>query len=338
VEARRASLAATDPEHLASAEWLFNSFMKSNATDVCARLGLPAAEYANALAEAGVSLNPEMRADRNDQLTALRHFLGRDDVIQAATLRIGRMRTIVTQYAAQHMLADPHTGLVDAGWTGRMAGSLITVCEQAGMGRPHLFLWGHEPRATGWTDPGRVAAYMYNTASGEGWGWRVADAPFVVETFCMGDHGVVAGYQRAESGKVKPLLQADANVAAEQWGLQLYRSAIYAFCDALNGDLSGEARPLIHEVMNAFWIHPTRPEAVAWGSYPYDSDPIGAAVRPLARPFTTQDAFRTLVRRRPARGDRAWLPGSVIISSRIAGIALKCLSTPAERHGAPATD
>lgn len=332
------SLAATDPANLASAEWLFNSFMKSNATDVCARLGLPVAEYMTALAEAGVSLDPETRADGREQLRALRRFLHRDDVTRAATARIEQMREILTQYANQHMLADPHTGLVDAGWTGRMAGSLIKICEQAGMGRPHILLWGHEPRATGWTNPGRVAAYMYNTASGEGLAWRVADAPFIVETFCMGDHGVVTGYKNTESGKIEPHLQADVNVAAERWGLRLYRSAVYAFCDALSGNLGGEARPLIHEVMNAFWIHPTRLEAIAWGRYPYDSDPAGTAVRPLARPLTKPDAFRALIRRRPARDDRAWLAGSAAISGYFAGITLRRLSSPADRRGAPATD
>jgi hypothetical protein len=136
------SLAATDPASLTSAEWLFNSFMKSNATDLCARLGLPAADYVAALAEAGVSMDPETRADAGEQLMALRQFLRRDDVSCSAAARIGRMRAVVTEYAAQHMLAHPRTGLVDVGWTGRMAGSLINVC----------------------------AAYLYNTARGEGLG------------------------------------------------------------------------------------------------------------------------------------------------------------------------
>jgi predicted HAD superfamily hydrolase len=35
------SLAATQPEQRPETSWLFNSFVKSNAADVCARLGLP---------------------------------------------------------------------------------------------------------------------------------------------------------------------------------------------------------------------------------------------------------------------------------------------------------
>jgi hypothetical protein len=39
------SLAATDPGRLAGTAWLFNSFVKSSAADVCARLGLPIDEF-----------------------------------------------------------------------------------------------------------------------------------------------------------------------------------------------------------------------------------------------------------------------------------------------------
>src|SRR5215472_4524702 len=39
------SLAATQPDRLSAAPWLFNSFMKSNAADVCARLSLSLEEF-----------------------------------------------------------------------------------------------------------------------------------------------------------------------------------------------------------------------------------------------------------------------------------------------------
>src|SRR5208282_3297545 len=57
------SLAATDPGRLSSEQWLFNSFMKSNATDVCARLGLRVEDYLPELAAIGVSLDPGHRAN-----------------------------------------------------------------------------------------------------------------------------------------------------------------------------------------------------------------------------------------------------------------------------------
>ncbi|BAW05086.1 conserved hypothetical protein [Nocardia seriolae] len=300
------SLAATDPDHLDDASWLFNSFMKSNATDLCARLGLPFEDYVPALTAAGVSLDPDLRADQDRQRESMRRFLRTSSVKDHAAQRIAETRLLLLDYADQHLLADPETGLVDAGWTGRMIGSLMHVSESVGTERPHALLWGHEPRPTGWTDPARVAAYMYNTAAGRGLQWRVPDAPFIVETFCMGDHGIVSGYRRAPSGQVEPILQSTDNVAAENWGLPVYRSAMYGSADALTEMPAEDLRPLISQLMNAFWCHPTIAEAVVWGSYPYDSDPAGTAVRPLAWALSEET---------PVRGDRAWRAGSFALSA-----------------------
>ena len=328
------SFAATEPDRLAEAPWLFNSFIKSNAADVCARLGLPFAQYRSAMLACGVSLEPDARADQPGQARALLRFVNTPEVAQAVEARIDAMRRLVLDYAAEHHLAEADTGVVDIGWTGRMVGSLLQVCEAAGMSRPHILFWGHEPRpATGWTDSERVGAYVYNTATGQGLGWRVPDAPFVMETFCMGGHGIVSGYQADAAGKTEPVLLSPRNDAAEAWGLWLYRSTLYAFCAALVGDGGvhrDDVRPLVHEVMDAFWCHPTQAEALAWGAYPYDSDPAGTAVRPLARPFPAET--------RPTRGDRAWLAGSLALSTPEARTAYVRHAPEHELAGAPATD
>lgn len=330
------SLAATNPQQLSATPWLFNSFMKSNAGDVCSRLGLSTGDYLAILKSAGVSLDPEARADQDEQLAALRRFLDSPDVARAASDRITSTRALLIDYARQNQLSDPETGLVDAGWTGRMVGSLVSVCEPAGMARPHVLFWGHEPRVTGWTDPDRVAAFMYNTATGQGLNWRVPDAPFIVETFCMGDHGIVAGYEYDAFGKAVPVLSSSENTAAKQWGLELYRSVLYAFCDALDKDLDGDVRPLVHEVMDAFWCHPTATEACAWGGYPYDSDPAGTAVRPLARPFPVDQS--PAIDSKVARGDRAWIAGSLALSDPAASVLYSRFDSDSGWAGAPAAD
>jgi hypothetical protein len=328
------SFAATEPGRLGEAPWLFNSFIKSNAADVCARLGLPFGQYRPAMLACGVSLEPDARAGQPDQARALLRFVGTPEVARAVEVRIGAMRGLVLDYAAEHQLAEADTGVVDIGWTGRMVSSLVQVCEAAGMHRPHVLFWGHEPRAaTGWTDSERVGSYMYNTGTGQGLGWRVPNAPFVMETFCMGDHGIVSGYRADAGGKTEPVLLSPVNDAAVAWGLRLYRSTLYAFCAALEGDgglQGGDVRPLVHEVTDAFWCHPTQAEALAWGAYPYDSDPAGTAVRPLARPFPAEE--------RPTRGDRAWLAGSLALSTPDARAAYLRHAPEDELAGAPETD
>ena len=82
--------------------------------------------------------------------------------------------------------------------------------------------------------------------------------------------------------------------------------------------------------MDAFWCHPTRAEALAWGACPYDSDPAGTAIRPLARPFTEQDCT--------ARGDRAWVAGSLTLSTPEVRAAYVSRAPEHELAGAPETD
>lgn len=60
----------------------------------------------------------------------------------------------------------------------------------------------------------------------------------------------------------------------------------------------GDARPVMRQVLDAFWCHPPPDEALAWSAYPYDSDPVGNAIR-APRPAAH--------RRRPRR----WRPGMV---------------------------
>ena len=85
------------------------------------------------------------------------------------------------------------------------------------MTRPAVLFWGHEPRANGWTDPGRLGGYMYDTGTGEGLQWRVPNAPFVMETFCMGDHRIVSGYRKDGYGTIRPEVLSPRNAGADAW-------------------------------------------------------------------------------------------------------------------------
>ncbi len=324
------SLAASDPARLDEEAWLFNSFMKSNARDLCARLGLPLDYCTKPLAAAGVSLDPDARADRPRQAEAMRRFLRTPQITDVVADRINQARRMLVDYAAEHLLLDRRTGLVDAGWTGRMINSLLRACRTDVQQRPHALLWGYEPRSA--VDPAdldRVAAYMYNTATGVGLQWRVPDAPFLIETFCMGDHGIVTGYTRTPAGRIEPVLRTPGNPAAEAWGLHTYRATLYAFTEQLAKLPSEDLRPLIHQLMAAMWCHPSRSEAATWGAYPYDSDPAGTAIRPLARPLNEQT---------PIREDRAWISGALALSSPTARERYLARASTGELRGVPAPD
>ena len=62
------SLAASNPQWLSKSDWLFSSFMKSNAADLCDRLGIQIENFRDQLARSGVSLDPGVRADRRNAM------------------------------------------------------------------------------------------------------------------------------------------------------------------------------------------------------------------------------------------------------------------------------
>jgi hypothetical protein len=334
------SLAGSDAGQLSASDWLFTSFMRSNAADVCVRLGLDPKDYERGMVESGVSLDRDSRANSPRQLAALRRFVDRPEVARAVQPRVALMRDLVKAYAVQHRLCSGSTGIVDTGWTGRMVGSFCRVLDDAGLPVPQVLFWGHEPRANGWTDAGRVGVFMYNSGREEGMQWRIPNAPFLVESFCMAEHGIVAGYTAQPDGRIEPVLLSERNLAAETWGISLHRATLYAFCEALDTAMfkDDDLRALVHSVTSAFWLNPARTEASAWGSYPYDSDPAGAAIRSLAKPFQLRDAARSLGRRRLDRGERAWLWGSVAMSGLAGRLLRPLLPAPDDRSDVPILD
>ena len=129
--------------------------------------------------------------------------------------------------------------------------ALVSVCEAAGMARPHILFWGHEPRpATGWTDAERVGSYVYNTAIGHGLGWRIPDAPFVMETFCMrsawpsrwvtrGDRAWLAGSPAMSTAEAAPHICArlrSTSSPAPRKAITASRSSWRVLRDSFSGD------------------------------------------------------------------------------------------------------
>lgn len=150
----------------------------------------------------------------------------------------------------------------------------------------------------------------------------------------MAEHGIVTGYRRSADSRVDPVLAAPDNLPARAWGLPLYRQAPHAFCSALTTARSipaDDIRPATWQVMDAFWAHPTAAGASAWGSYPYDSHPAGTALRPLAHALTIEAG-------QCHRGDRAWIAGSLALSTEPARTTFLRHARRADLLGSPAID
>jgi hypothetical protein len=310
------NLAASDPDNLAAERWLYGSFMHANATDLCARLGLDARDFGTELDAAGVACHPDARADDPRQAGALARFVSNPVVKEAVRARIQGLDDLVVAYACHEGVPHSDTGLIDVGWTGKMLAALYRLLRRGGHDLPRSFFWGYEPQVKPQPVP-KLHAWLYDSREPDTMARHVAEAPYVIETFSMADHGLVTGYETDPSGRVHAILATRDNPAAAEWGIATYRRYLYAFADALElppNHAEMETRPLIQQLVSTFWQRPTLIEAEVWGTYVWDSDPTGTAARPLARPFDPTDITRTAGHETPRRGDRAWVAGSLALS------------------------
>ena len=202
------------------------------------------------------------------------------------------MRGLVLGYAAQHALAEADTGLVGIGWTGRMAASLIGMCEAAGMTRPHILFWGHESRpATRWTDPERVGSHVCNTATGHGLAWRVPDAPFLWRRSAWAATASSPGTVRTPAGGSSPCCYHLATTRLKRGASVVPADALRVLRGARYGPHAARRRRAAAGAPGhgRLLVPPEPSRSTRVGAYPYDSDPAGTAVRPLARPFEVQE-------------------------------------------------
>src|SRR5690242_20492031 len=103
----------------------------------------------------------------------------------------------------------------EAGYEGLRAGARCDLSRPV-PGRPALIdVWqgrGASPARTSFSGatsrvpllldrPRRAAPCSCNTATSEGLSWRAPRTPFVMETFCIGDHGIIADYRAETAGQ-----------------------------------------------------------------------------------------------------------------------------------------
>ncbi len=204
----------------------------------------------------------------------LQELILRDKTIHEVILEAaGHQRKRMLGYLDQEgLLTDNRIAFVDQGTGATLFNSLSQVLATVGQEPPLAFYFGMRSnvRDRGF---GRPEAYVFDDNGPSGLG-RVPGLLTLVEVACTADHGSVLGYeQRGE--RIDPLLASTSNQAVEDWGFDIVRDTACRVAEALDERLLAELpavdlRPAIRSVFEAFWLHPTAPEARAWGAYPFE--------------------------------------------------------------------
>lgn len=221
---------------------------------------------------------------------------------------IDQARNLLFAYLHQEdMLDQPQCGLVDLGWHATTQRALRNLLE-------------HNPEQRGRIQSlhgfyfGLRGTMPHSTAgiglSGEGFmidEWNpneqhpCHDLPqlgAILEMLCSADHDTLVRLELCND-RIHPILRNETMPALENWGLPLLRETVREVID--NADLhpttAAEAlamRPVIHELLQAFWFNPTPGEAATWSRFPL-GDRMGHLDKDirLARPFRLADALDT---------------------------------------------
>ena len=157
---------------------------------------------------------------------------------------------------------------------------------------------------------GRPVGYAYDE-------WRdsgvrqITDLWVALEMFTTASHGGVIGYEVVRD-RARPVLGPLG--PAEGWGSPDVRAGLQVFAEELAGtlpllDADVAVSSVTDEVATLFWTRPSRAEVRSWGSFPFEAS---TETYPVARPFSTADVARSLLRGRlRLRRRGSWPAGSV---------------------------
>lgn len=204
------------------------------------------------------------------------------------------------------MFSRGRIGLVDIGWLGKAAASIVAVARDQGTEVRFYFaggLCGRDSKDA----PSNSRAYLVDSRGKE---VRLRSAlVHLMETFCAGRGGSTIGYAKID-GLHTPIFDASTNEAAEQWGFVEYQALVRDFLDAAvetikRTDLGislaelEALRPVLVRNLQALWRYPSYDEAEIWGDFPFDV-PSGPPVS-LGRALTTRDLRSALLKPKTAR-------------------------------------
>lgn len=299
--------------------WLFESARRLSVADVLERMHLRLCDAEDILTAAGFKIRDCKRQLTRAERTRLHDVITGPILQSRARERLVDQRRLILAYFRQEGLCDPlNFGVVDVGWTGRMFDSMWNVLSAQRRDPPIAFFLATRESSVSRTGLPREA-YLFDGVSGIGY-----PSPFrsgasgLVETFCLGTHGMLSRYEVDGRGTIVPCLRETRNDAAFAWGLPIVRETIDSFLCSLvifEDTPITVLRPAVEAVLSELVHRPTWNEARVWGEYPHSDAQTESYALPISRPLSIADVAVSLTRGYLQTGDRLWAAGSVRLSS-----------------------
>jgi FMN phosphatase YigB (HAD superfamily) len=306
--------------------WILARSDSTSLRRILSRVGLRPEDFANDLYLLGFKQTDYDRSLSDGERESLCSFLLNRPVQERILEESGHRGQLLAEYLRQEGLFEAiPSGIVEIGWNGRMQDSLDTILMAEGREPIHFFYFGLTKHA-GISDYRQ--SYLFDGRRMTGYLPQVPQVWTITETFCAADHGMTTGYTQ-EIGSIQPLLRQKFNSKVIEWGLPIIRDALCRFLENLLldselVDWQADIRQPTAELFRAFWLLPTRDEALAWGDFPYEDDQSGETYFPLAEPYGAADIFSSFWLGAPNRNRASsWAQGSMRRTSLLVQLAMR---------------
>jgi FMN phosphatase YigB (HAD superfamily) len=317
--------------------WIFGAIATSD--DFLADWVLARPDYTPRTLLARVDLTPELvhaavplsscQPSRADEVLSqadsaeLAQALQREPLLSMVQERAAVVAKTTLAYLAQEGLTDgTPSALVDAGWGGRTAAAFDHLLDQAGAPQVSHFLMGIRGSSDDLARRGdsQLYAWLFDEQTHPTSTRELPSSHTLIEMLCAGTTGRTLGYELRGS-RYEPVLAAPHNTPVVDWGLPDVQRTAAKVAELVSPHLTTEAtridtRAAIMSVLRSFWVHPTKAEAAAWGTFPWEEE-IATPYAPLAQRVTTTEVIARLLRGdRHIRRVNSWRAGSALASTQ----------------------
>ena len=312
-------------------EWMWDPTDRLSVRSLLARAAIDPHQIAESLTNAGFTSEDWDRNIDRSELTRLRAILETDQLFGELVLEQARQkRCVLRDYFRQEgMLSQEDWAIVDLGWYGSLQQSLACLVGESRTSPLRGFYFGLRD-GRNFENAGHREAFFFDERNDPEFVNVIPDSGIykMLEAFCAGDHGTVAGFEQQDD-QVVPVLTEQHNQSVLKWGLGTIRDTLATFTDQLLLDKSlvnidADIRPALAEVLSMFWLNPSALEARAYGRFPWE-DGLGTGVYhlPLAQRYDWHDVVRFLISGRWNHHRGTWYEASIGLTPMPQRIAMK---------------
>jgi hypothetical protein len=312
--------------------FVLDFFQNSSLKIIFARVALTLSDCEEILPQYGFSVGDWERKFVPDEAERVEALLMDAEIQRRITERADEFKDHALGYLEHEGLFEEISyGLVDLGWTGVSKGALEGILSLRGKAPPPFFFFGRLSRSCQ-DDQSILYTYSFNMDKAMGVKRKLPGIPVVLEIFCASLAGGLLQYERRGS-RYEPVFRQSSTEAIRAWGFETMRQSILTFTEKLAIQAPRMKAPFYlppsvsDALLRAFWMRPTRAEALKWGQFPFEEDPGGSSHNRLVPRVRLVNFWRVFWHGRGFHEYSEWRRGLMAANPPWVGLLwLACLS------------